>query len=391
MSGTCFFPKHKNDKQDQKYRFIGETESTESTEAAGQKFKIQMRAGSPLWCCPCQILLDSVGHRVQRFCTSNLRLWAMLSSSLKTAADDCKLMCPFQLAEESSNTTAEEPWRMTGEIHDLSPSSISSDKWKSRLSTSVTINTATISNINKKCPNVQHLSKANQSKSGRIYDFERSGHGWTILPRHSKSLKYVNHYNPTWWLSGCGSASEMLSLHICAVSAILWHSFCRSESSCTFPWQQQNLGPRNRTCANIFIQLIKWKTNQSNFPDSINCFELHCLLWFLPNRSKQFRRIQVRFSPREATTLALISWPYGLKVWFRKRTKHLWLCEELQQRWHKWPLALPKTAVAWVKALDTRWQSKPGNITANYHNLLWGWVGLSRAEIVTRGHVHKMQ
>lgn len=27
------------------------------------------------------------------------------------------------------------------------------------------------------------------------------------------------------------------------------------------------------------------------------------------------------------------------------------------------PLALPKTAVAWVKALDTRWQSKPGNIT----------------------------
>lgn len=203
----------------------------------------------------------------------------------------------------------------------------------------------------------------NQSKSGRIYDFERSGHGWTILPRHLKSLKYVNHYDPTWWLSGCGSASEMLSLHICAVSAILWQSFCRSESSCTFPWQQQNLGPRNRTCANIFIQLIKWKTSQSNFPDSINCFELHYLLWFLPNISKQFRRIQVRFSPREATTLAIdimTLWSQSMIQETHETSVALWrVATTVAQA----PLALPKTAVAWVKALDTRWQSKPGNIT----------------------------
>lgn len=144
-------------------------------------------------------------------------------------------------------------------------------KWKSWLSTSAMINTVTISNINKECPNVQHLSKANQSKSG-IYDFERSGHVWTTLPRHSESFKHVNHYDPTWWLSGCGSASEMLSLHICAVSAMLWQSFCRSESSCTFPWQQQNLGRRNRKCANMFIQIIKWK-NVKNKPKQLSWFD----------------------------------------------------------------------------------------------------------------------
>ncbi len=79
-----------------------------STEAAGQKFKIQMRA-LPLWCCSCQILLE-----YWRF-TMDVKVFYIESGPMKTATDGwlqhTPTMCPFQLAEESSNTTAEVPWR----------------------------------------------------------------------------------------------------------------------------------------------------------------------------------------------------------------------------------------------------------------------------------------
>ncbi len=152
------------------------------------------------------------------------------------------------------------------------------------------------------------------------------------------------------------SASEMLSLHICAVSAMLWQSFCRSESSWTFPWQQNGggQGTEKLQTFSLFHSTPKVinKPLQFLWFDKLFCTALFSLA--LPNSFEGYnsgflqRRQQLwhwyhdlmvsKYSSGNARTILVALWTAATAV-------------------AKVPLAPPKTAVAWVKALDMCLQS----------------------------------